>query len=49
MSLSTFLERVEERRRSRGISRALLFRDAVDLFAGDAYTWYNMVKEWATD
>ena len=49
MSLSTFLERVEERRRSRGISRALLFRDAVDLFEGDAYTWYNMVKEWATD
>lgn len=49
MSLSTFLERVEEKRRSRGISRALLFRDAVDLFDGDAYTWYNMVKEWATD
>ncbi|KAJ8973694.1 hypothetical protein NQ317_015360 [Molorchus minor] len=23
--------------------------DAVDLFEGDAYTWYNMVKDWATD
>lgn len=49
MSFSTFLERVENNRRSRGISRALLFRDAVDLFEGDAYTWYNMVKDWATD
>ncbi|KAJ8948609.1 hypothetical protein NQ314_008392, partial [Rhamnusium bicolor] len=49
MSFSSFMERVEDKRRSRGISRALLFRDAVDLFEGDAYTWYNMVKEWATD
>ncbi|XP_074025990.1 uncharacterized protein [Leptinotarsa decemlineata] len=49
MSLSTFLEKVDERRRSRGISRAVLFRDAVDLFEGDAYIWFNMVKDWATD
>ncbi|KAJ8973783.1 hypothetical protein NQ317_006507 [Molorchus minor] len=44
MSFSTFIERVEEMRKSRGLSRALLFRDA-----GDAYVWYNMVKDWATD
>ncbi|KAJ8949451.1 hypothetical protein NQ318_007552 [Aromia moschata] len=49
MSFTTFLERVEEKRRSRGISRARLFADAVDLFDKDAYTWYNLVKNWATD
>ncbi|KAJ8932542.1 hypothetical protein NQ314_014592, partial [Rhamnusium bicolor] len=49
MSFTTFLERVEEKRRSRGISRARLFTDAVDLFESDAHTWYNLVKNWATD
>lgn len=49
MSFCTFVERIEDMRRSRGVSHAILFRDAVDLFVGDAYTWYNMVKEWATD
>lgn len=49
MSFCTFVERIEDLRRSRGVSHAMLFRDAVDLFVGDAYTWYTMVKEWATD
>ncbi|KAJ8968652.1 hypothetical protein NQ314_002193 [Rhamnusium bicolor] len=49
MSFTTFLERVEEKRKSRGISRARLFTDAVDLFESDAHTWYNLVKNWATD
>ncbi|KAJ8930206.1 hypothetical protein NQ314_017017, partial [Rhamnusium bicolor] len=49
MSFTTFLERVEEKRRSRGISRSRLFTDAVDLFESDAHTWYSLVKNWATD
>lgn len=49
MSFSTFLERVENMRRSRGISRTILFRDAIELFEGDALIWYNMIKDWATD
>uniref|UniRef100_V5IA64 CCHC-type domain-containing protein n=1 Tax=Anoplophora glabripennis TaxID=217634 RepID=V5IA64_ANOGL len=49
MSLSQFLERVEELRKPRGISRKVLFDEAIDLFDGDARRWYNFVKEWATD
>ncbi|KAJ8938753.1 hypothetical protein NQ314_011350, partial [Rhamnusium bicolor] len=40
---------LRKKRRSPGISRARLFTDAVDLFESDAHTWYNLVKNWATD
>ncbi|KAJ8937590.1 hypothetical protein NQ314_011782 [Rhamnusium bicolor] len=40
---------LRKKRRSRGISRARLFTDAVDLFESDAHTWYILVKNWATD
>ncbi|XP_074033256.1 uncharacterized protein [Leptinotarsa decemlineata] len=49
ISICTFIEQVEKKRKSRGISRSVLFRDAVDLFEGDAYVWYNLVKSWASD
>jgi transposase InsO family protein len=49
-SVTSFLERVEELRESRGISKGQLFRSAVELFRGDALTWYrprrSHLKDW---
>lgn len=50
-SVGSFLERVEELRRARGVSEQELFESAVDLFAGTALIWYrsttNRIKTWA--
>lgn len=40
-SVNDFLERVEELRRSRGISKEQLLRSCPELFAGDALLWYR--------
>lgn len=40
-SVLTFLQRLEELRESRGISKDRLFRSAVELFTGDALIWYR--------
>lgn len=49
ISFITFIEQVEERRKSRGVTKAMLFTDAVDFFSDDAYTWYKLVKNFAVD
>lgn len=41
-SLSNFLERLEELRHSRGISKTRLLQSAVELFEKDALLWYRM-------
>lgn len=41
MSLSQFLERVEDLRRSRNVTERHLLDQAVDLFEGDALLWYR--------
>jgi hypothetical protein len=49
-SLNAFLERVGELRVARGVSTSQLFRSAIDLFSGDALTWFrsirNDVRDW---
>lgn len=40
-SVAAFLQRVEELRRSRGVSTRELFNSAVDLFSGSALVWYR--------
>lgn len=40
-SVGSFLERVEELRRARGVSHDELFESAVDLFSGPALVWYR--------
>lgn len=40
-SIASFLERVEELRRARGVTHQELFDSAVDLFAGPALVWYR--------
>lgn len=42
--LMSFLERVEELRVARNISRSTLYLSAIDLFSGDAITWFRSVK-----
>lgn len=49
MSFSQFLERVEDLRRPRGVSREMLFNEAIDLFEGDARKWYIFIRQWVTD
>lgn len=44
ISLSAFLESVEELRMSRGVSLDQLFRSASDLFTGRALIWYRAIK-----
>lgn len=50
MSLSAFLERVEELRVSRHVSKEILFESGIDLFTGRAYQYYqdirNFVHSW---
>lgn len=43
-SLSTFLERLEEIRQSRGVTESRLLQSAVELFEKDALLWYRMNK-----
>lgn len=49
-SIGSFLERVEELRRARGVSEQELFESAVDLFEGSALVWYrstiNRISSW---
>lgn len=40
-SVGAFLQRVEELRRARGITKPELFNSAVDLFSGSALVWYR--------
>lgn len=40
-SIGSFLERVEELRRARGVRPKELFESAVDLFSGPALVWYR--------
>src|SRR5436190_17492362 len=40
-SIASFLERVEELRRARGVTHEELFDSAVDLFTGSALIWYR--------
>lgn len=40
-SIASFLERVEELRRARGVTHQELFDSSVDLFAGSALIWYR--------
>lgn len=42
-SIASFLERVEELRRARGVSHQELYESAVDLFAGSVLVWYRSV------
>lgn len=49
-SVGSFLQRVEELRRARGVSEEELFQSAVDLFQGTALIWYRStlgrIKSW---
>lgn len=49
-SIASFLERVEELRRARGVTHQELFESAVDLFSGAALVWYRSsagrIKSW---
>lgn len=46
MTVHGFLERVEELRIARNISRDQLFRSAVDLFEGPALIWYRANRQY---
>lgn len=43
--LSSFLERIEELRVARGVSKEQLFTAAVELFVGNALIWYRSVRD----
>lgn len=49
VSLSCFFERVDELKRSRHVTRQMLFEEAGDLFEGEAKKWFNLVKDWVVD
>lgn len=49
ISFSCFLERVNELRKSRHVSRQMLFEEAGDLFDGEAKKWFNLVRDWVVD
>lgn len=49
MSLSSFLERVEELKMARNVSEDELFRSGIDLFQGRAYIWYLSARKKAQD
>lgn len=42
--VNAFIERVEELRQSRHVSRAELFESAIELFEGEALVWYRSIK-----
>lgn len=48
--LSSFLERVEEIRVARGVSKSSLFNSSVDLFKGNTLAWFRpkreSIREW---
>lgn len=50
-SIGSFLQRVEELRRARGLTEVQLFKSAVDLFSGSALIWYRStvgrITSWA--
>jgi len=45
MTAPTFLNRVEEIRRARGVSYDVLLDSAVDLFSGEALTWFRSIAK----
>lgn len=45
MSVSAFLERIEELCVARNISKKVLFETAIDVFDGQAATWYRSVRK----
>lgn len=49
ISFSCFLERVNELKKSRHVSRQMLFEEAGDLFDGEAKKWFNLVRDWVAD
>lgn len=49
VSLSAFLENVEELRLSRNVTKRQLFDSARDLFAGKALIWYRAIRSTITD
>lgn len=49
LSLSAFLERVEEMRISRHVTEQELFASANDLFTGDAHIWFRGMRKKARD
>lgn len=44
-SISNFLERIEELRVSRGVSKDQLFRSATELFTDSALTWFRWARQ----
>lgn len=44
MSITAFLERVEELRKARGVSKSLLLDSGIDLFTGRAFQFYQDVR-----
>lgn len=44
-SVHSFLERIEELRSARNVSKAMLFAAAIDLFEGKAREWYRANRE----
>ncbi|KAK9888978.1 hypothetical protein WA026_004262 [Henosepilachna vigintioctopunctata] len=49
MSVSAFLERLEELCEARGVSKHEAIRSGIDLFTGKALVWYRSVKSSITD
>lgn len=43
-SLTDFLERADELRQSRGVTKLQLWRSATELFSGDALIWYRSTR-----
>lgn len=48
-SVFSFLERVEEMRQSRGVTKDQLLRGAAELFSGDALTWFRSIRHRVSD
>lgn len=49
LSINAFLLQVEEMCVSRNVSKTQLFLSAMDLFEGDALTWYRVVRRYVQD
>lgn len=43
--LSSFLERIEELRAARGVSKGQLFTAAVEFFSGNALVWFRSIRD----
>lgn len=48
-SVFSFLERIEEMRQSRGVTKNQLLRGAAELFSGDALTWFRSIRHRVCD